>query len=939
MSYDDNDNPTDGQFSSASFDIRDHLDKLEPGKGKDAYTCPVCQGKRLTFNKETGAYQCWSGGCSTDDIKEAIRPLADFLAERNGQQSPQPAKKPRTRKKKEYPPTPIPIGAKLLTLPAPGQSPQLEQLAKDAPKRVPSNAVQIIYDYSSNQKAARYEWPDATNPKGHEKTYSQFHLDPDGKKVWTKGDTRWPAYRIDEVIEALAAIPDGVPVAVLMPEGEPNVDLARNHSIAGLTMQGSNWSDPEIQIMLEALRATGKNVVLAKLRDNDDEGIRKGQKVQLVARHIQFPCVVIDPRVIYPDIPEKGDIREIIEAIGSEEFLNRMNAEIAAQAQNSEHLPAKTSNQNSLPDNSSDKILVAPAENNALRSDDKLIQDYNKLSAFFGDRIRLNKLTKRIEINGEPVSISRAKIQLATKHGILARSGREDLQDILMELAEENAYSPIEEYLQSLPQPENTAILDNLAERYFGAALPIYESFLRRTLISAVARALSPGCKVDTALILQGDQGFLKSAFFKVLAGGIYFDDSLGAVSDKDERLKLHRAWFIEWAELETVFSRKDVSATKAFLSCSVDALRPPYHRDIEDFPRASIICGSTNKDEFLSDETGNRRFWVIPVKKKIDLEQLTQERDAIWAAAVLAYKSGEQWWLTPEEDALLTQANQGWQATDSWEAAILNYLDDKSTCTIADLLEKPIGLELAKQNKGEQMRVSNILRRNGWTRIRKRVGNKRDWFWEKVRPEVRQASNPLDVKVLAESNNEVRPEVRPASNPLSASISDNAVSPASPISSNFPKNQENSSLNADIALSTNTMSENSTKFGVRGEAGETAQFETSKTPVAQGLEAASPPASPPVSPLANNEVRPEDKRPHHKEFEVGQQVVVTVEGLHHGAKGKITGKQYLGRTHTRYDIKLDKPSHSLTEIFVEVPVEAKRTYLIDANVPPHQMK
>src|SRR4028119_904447 len=99
--YYDNNNSADGQNSSTgSFDIRDHLDKLEPGKGKDAYTCPVCQGKRLTFDKETGAYQCWSGSCSTDDIREAIRPLADFLAERNGQQTLQTADKPRAREKK-----------------------------------------------------------------------------------------------------------------------------------------------------------------------------------------------------------------------------------------------------------------------------------------------------------------------------------------------------------------------------------------------------------------------------------------------------------------------------------------------------------------------------------------------------------------------------------------------------------------------------------------------------------------------------------------------------------------------------------------------------------------------------------------------------------------------------------------------------------------------
>jgi putative DNA primase/helicase len=60
--------------SKASFDVRDHLDKLEPGKGKGYYTCPVCEGRRLGVDPDTGAYQCWSGSCSTDDIREAIPP-------------------------------------------------------------------------------------------------------------------------------------------------------------------------------------------------------------------------------------------------------------------------------------------------------------------------------------------------------------------------------------------------------------------------------------------------------------------------------------------------------------------------------------------------------------------------------------------------------------------------------------------------------------------------------------------------------------------------------------------------------------------------------------------------------------------------------------------------------------------------------------------------
>jgi putative DNA primase/helicase len=332
----DNSTPNNGQDSSTgSFDIRDHLDKLEPGKGKDAYTCPVCQGKRLTFDKETGAYQCWSGSCSTTEIKEAIRPLAEFLAERNGQELPQPTKKPRVRKKKEYPPAPIPIGAKLLRLPAPGQSPQPEPLAKDTPKDIPRNALQTTYDYSPTQKVVRFEWPESTNPKGHDKTYRQFHLDPDGKKVWKKGDARWPAYRIDEVVKILETVPDGEPVAIAMPEGELGVELARNIGLAALTLQGSNWSDPETQKMLETLRATGKNVCLVAIRDNDDTGIKKGTGVGLVAHHIQFPYLVIDPRVIYPDIHEKGDIREMLEVMEGDEFLIRVEAEITKAANSS----------------------------------------------------------------------------------------------------------------------------------------------------------------------------------------------------------------------------------------------------------------------------------------------------------------------------------------------------------------------------------------------------------------------------------------------------------------------------------------------------------------------------------------------------------------------------------------------------------------------------
>jgi predicted P-loop ATPase len=766
--YDDDnyndDNLSNGQNSSAStFDIRDHLDKLEPGKGKDAYTCPVCQGKRLTFNKETGAYQCWSGGCSTDDIKEAIRPLADFLAERNGQQPPQSAKKPRARKKKEYPPVQIPIGAKLLRLPAPGQSPQPESLAKDAPKDIPRNAVQITYDYSPTQKVVRYEWPDATNPKGHDKTYRQFHIDADGKKVWKKGDARWPAYRIDEVIEILKTVPDDEPVAIAMPEGELGVELARNIRLAALTLQGSNWSDPEIQQMLEILRATGKNVCLIVIRDNDDTGIKKGTGIGLVARHIQFPCIVIDPHVIYPDIPEKGDIREILEVIEPDEFLKRLESEITSQAVAMAAIEEKNvSIQQSKPSSverpvSGGNSLPAMCKNEVL---------VRRIEEKWGERLRLNEMTQQVEMDGDASNIDIEQAYIRAAKELHLDIDKQKASDIVVMCARENAYSPVREYLNSLAGKE-LINLESLAERYFGTQDPFHAILLKRTLIAAVARAFQPGCKVDTMCILQGGQGALKSTFWQTLAGETWFTDNLSEASEKDEKLKLRRYWILEFSEFESVYKRKDVEQLKAFLSSRIDSLRRPYGRSLEDFPRTSIFVGSTNRQEFLNDPTGGRRYWVIPVgTETIPIQTLEEERDRIWAAAVAAYKSGEQWWLTREEDKLLEEANKGWQSSDTWEVVVLNYLQNKSMCTVSELFTHAIQIELAKQGKAEQMRLSDILRRNGWARSRKRIEGMRQWCWEKI--EVGTPSNLCSITIsdsVSLPTNEVGTEVGTPSN------------------------------------------------------------------------------------------------------------------------------------------------------------------------------
>ena len=228
-------------------------------------------------------------------------------------------------------PAPIPAGSKLLRLPAPQRGPE-PQKPTYIPEGVSASAVLITYSYSDTQQVHRFEWPDPNEPKGHNKTYRQSHINSDGKLEPNKGGVAWLAYRIEEVVETLKGVPDDEPVAVLMLEGEPNVELGRFHSIAALTLQGSSWDEAEITRAVEALQATGKNIVLANLRDNDSTGIKKADLIQSVCDRLQFPCIVIDPVAIYPDIPEKGDIKEILDNMDADEFIRRLEEEIHARA-------------------------------------------------------------------------------------------------------------------------------------------------------------------------------------------------------------------------------------------------------------------------------------------------------------------------------------------------------------------------------------------------------------------------------------------------------------------------------------------------------------------------------------------------------------------------------------------------------------------------------
>ena len=247
-------------------------------------------------------------------------------------------RRPTKKIKKALPGAPVPIGLKLAKIEntvAPDRLPISDTLwaivRKEVVGKTPGisqdSVWEIAYSYGGDKTVYRAEWADATSAKGYRKTYRQSHVD-DGLVKWEKGKAIWNAYRIDEV---LAILGNASAVIPLMVEGEPNVEMARSYGIASLTLQGSNWTEEQIKSVVTELQRVNCQA-LPYLYDNDETGLAKANKIKSVCDRLQFPCILIDPKIIWPDIPEKGDIKEILTEMSAEEFIQRIEDGLHSRA-------------------------------------------------------------------------------------------------------------------------------------------------------------------------------------------------------------------------------------------------------------------------------------------------------------------------------------------------------------------------------------------------------------------------------------------------------------------------------------------------------------------------------------------------------------------------------------------------------------------------------
>lgn len=241
-------------------------------------------------------------------------------------------------------------------------------------------------------------------------------------------------------------------------------------------------------------------------------------------------------------------------------------------------------------------------------------------------------------------------------------TGKEKIADALTAVLTRHSYHPIRDYLNGLTW-DGVPRLDKIIIDYMGAEdSELNRAMSRKHFVAAVARVFNPGCKYDYCLIMSGAEGIGKSTLLRVM-GGKWFNDSITTLEGKEGMEQLRRAWVVELGELSSI-KRSDVEQVKAHLSKQVDIYRAAYARRVLEHPRQCVFCGTTNEALFLKGDTGNRRFWVIPVvaelrKYKDWSEAIRRDRDQLWAEAVHYYKQGEPLYLSEELEAQAKQRQQ----------------------------------------------------------------------------------------------------------------------------------------------------------------------------------------------------------------------------------------------------------------------------------------
>lgn len=563
------------------FDIRNFQDCLiilKQESNQLVCECPVCGKQRLTINKKSGAYKCWSGGCTEKEIRDALAPLdSDRTPRGHSSNTSKPARKIKLS-------APQCTDVQLARLPAPAtDSPQAnKEFDREHGEILTTTYVySLTPDRQPQQWVVRTDWSNPRKPKGRDKTFRQWHRDEKGKAVCKKGDDTWEAYRIDEFIQALKATL-GTPFG-LVQEGERAIEASRAVGIASMTFQGSNWQLKSLEHSLLQIKKECPNAVLVYLKDNDATGEKKGKIFQEACDRIGIFCIIIDPVAIYSDLPANGDIVEILAAMETGEFIRRLEQEI---------------------------YKAVEARRQLLPSDDDFKPTDNIPDSFSSDQrfeIALQVLLKE----SDPIKRMRRRAEISSHY----RLSKVEIEEALKELRQRNTTSEptfftLENFLNHSEEPLDYIVPSMLpvGETVLLAAVPkVGKTLLAIDLAFAVATGedsfLGEQCKRGRVLIISVDES-VSSTRSKLLKRGFRESDNewvkimtrfdVSQMLALEERLESFRPSLVIIDSLRRINHGQYISENSAEFADTIYTLKELLTK----YSAAGVLIHHTSKDK-----------------------------------------------------------------------------------------------------------------------------------------------------------------------------------------------------------------------------------------------------------------------------------------------------------------------------------------------------
>ncbi|MDH5932664.1 VapE domain-containing protein [Vibrio splendidus] len=352
-------------------------------------------------------------------------------------------------------------------------------------------------------------------------------------------------------------------------------------------------------------------------------------------------------------------------------------------------------------------------------------ENLNALLELSGYEVRINKMNLEPELLhsgvciGSPDIIRSKLISLSSVCGLPKAA----IDDHLAAIAQANSYHPVVDWLDGYEWDKESRV-DKVIACLRSKDDELTTIVLKRWLSGCMASLLIPNYKNKLVPVLAELQSYRKTAFVERICSVLtdaFLEGAELNPDNKDSILSCIRSWIVELGELERTTAHSQ-GGLKAFITRSVDTVRPPYARTDIKKPRQTNLIATVNGTSFLKDQTGNSRYAVIELIEQTDMDTLNEllgweykstgeiklvdenKLRQFWLEVRhLLEVEGYSWNLTSEEQAKVSEQTEMFVDKGDYYATLKDYLADfkdneRRWCTSTQVCSL-VGIHASKSN------------------------------------------------------------------------------------------------------------------------------------------------------------------------------------------------------------------------------------------------